>query len=241
MTVSTPSIRSPEGEALKFFNKEGYLIEKDLVSLDHCQDLIDLGQTFPNAKDGSFRPIAMPHFAHEKFLGTMKMPQIVAIVEKLVGGKASGIGGEFFYMRPGTPGFANHQDNMYVQASPDEFVSSWTALCDVKTENGALVFYPGTHKFGLLPTRERPTKFHEGQNPGARAVECITPSGFPYVNMEVSAGTTLFFHSLVVHGSNTNTSEDKFRYSFLSTYIKKGIPFRPGTTQRRVEVDLYNA
>ena len=31
----------------------------------------------------------------------------------------------------GTPGFVKHQDNAYVQAPPDAFVSVWTAFTDV--------------------------------------------------------------------------------------------------------------
>lgn len=238
--VHTPSIRQSRSEALAFFADEGYLVEEGLVPPERRQQLIDLALSMPNAKDGSFRPIPMPHFAHDEFLRMMKTPEIVAIVECLVGGEASGIGGEFFYMRPGTPGFVNHQDNMYVQAPADEFLSAWTALTDVRAETGALAFFPGSHKLGLLPTRERETTFHEGQNPGARAVECVCPPGLPLLNVEVKAGTTVFFHSQLVHGSNTNSSEADFRYSFLATYIRKGMPFRSGTVQRRVEIDLHN-
>jgi hypothetical protein len=53
--------------------------------------------------DGSYRPILMPHRDHPVFLDMIRYPPTVEIVENLVGGRASGIGGEFFYMRPGTP------------------------------------------------------------------------------------------------------------------------------------------
>ena len=239
MLVSTPSIRASEAEALAFFRKHGFLVEQNLVPHDHCQDVVAFAHTLPNANDNTFRPVSMPHRVDERFLRLMKLPRIVEIVEKLVGGTASGIGGEFFFMHPGTPGFARHQDNSYVQAPSDEFVSAWTALNETSTENGCLKFYPGSHKLGLLPTRELEEIFHAGQNPGARSVESIMPVGYSSLDMEVDAGSTVFFHSLLVHGSNPNVTRDRFRHSFLATYIQQGISFRAGNSQRRAEVDLH--
>jgi ectoine hydroxylase-related dioxygenase (phytanoyl-CoA dioxygenase family) len=51
----------------------------------------------------------------------------------------------------------------------------------------------------------------------------------------------LFFHSHLVHASNPNRTTDRFRYCFLATYIKTGERFRPGTAQKRREVELYGA
>ena len=168
----------------------------------------------------------------------MRFCPIVEIVEKLVGGKASGIGGEFFYMRPGTSGFAAHQDNYYVDALPDAFVSVWIALCEVGPENGGLVFYPGSHKLGLLPTRSGNVLSDIGQNPGAQAIECMIPENAPTMDVRLSKGSVAFFHGFLPHRSRANVS-DRFRYSFLATYIRAGSPFRPGRAQQRTEVDLY--
>jgi ectoine hydroxylase-related dioxygenase (phytanoyl-CoA dioxygenase family) len=49
----------------------------------------------------------------------------------------------------------------------------------------------------------------------------------------------VFFHSQLVHASNANRS-DRFRYSFLATYLLRGAPFRPGRAQQRAEVELYD-
>jgi ectoine hydroxylase-related dioxygenase (phytanoyl-CoA dioxygenase family) len=192
----------------------------------------------PNAANGRFPPIPMPHRVHPAFFDLMRYRPIVAIVERLIGDAASGLGGEFFYMKPGTPGFARHQDNAYVQAPPDSFISVWTALTDVDGDNGPLTFYPGTHKLGLLEIRELKKTVDPGQNPGAQAAECVLPSGFGGIAMTMRRGSTVFFHSQLVHSSNANRS-DRFRYSFLATYLRKGAPFRPGPSQQRAEVDLH--
>lgn len=233
-----PRFRTANDAALALYQERGYHIEPGLIPEEYCDKLLALALSRPNALDGSFRPIPMPHRDHPGFLAMMRYRPIVEIVEKLVGGKASGIGGEFFYMRPGTPGFSAHQDNFYVDAPPDAFVSVWTALCEVGPENGGLIFYPGSHKLGALPIRNGAMLSDAGQNPGAQAVECILPNDAPTMEVRLAKGSVAFFHGLLAHRSCPNTS-DRFRYSFLATYIRAGEPFRAGRAQQRTEVDLY--
>lgn len=234
----SPSFRDDPGAALALFRERGYHIELRLVPEASCDRLLNVAQSRPNATDGTYRPIPMPHRDHPAFLEMMRFRPIVEIVEKLVGGHPSGIGGEFFYMRPGTPGFAAHQDNYYVQAPPDAFVSSWTALSDIGPENGCLVFYLGSHKLGALPVRNNAMLTNPGQNPGAHAVEIILPGELPTLEVRLEKGSVAFFHSCLVHRSGANVSQ-RFRYSYLATYIRTGEPFRPGQLQRRELVDLY--
>ena len=231
------SIRKDPERAMGLYRERGYHIEEGLVPDEITDRVLAMALERPTAKDGVFRPIPMPHRDHPLFLHLMRYPPIVSIVECFVGGTASGIGGEFFYMKPGTPGFVKHQDNAYVQAPPDAFISAWTAMSDVDAENGSLVFYPGSQKLGLLPTRELAHVPDAGQNPGAQAVECVMPGELPSISVAVRRGSTVFFHSQMVHSSNANRSR-RFRYSFLATYIRKGEPFRPGRLQQRQEVDL---
>jgi ectoine hydroxylase-related dioxygenase (phytanoyl-CoA dioxygenase family) len=200
-------------------------------------DVLAVAMEQPNAKTGRFAPIPMPHSVHPIFFEMMRLGPIVQIVEQLFGGQASGLGGEFFYMKPGTPGFTRHQDNVYIQAPPDSFLSVWTALTDVDAKNGALIFYPGTHKLGALPTRDLRRAIDPGQNPRAQAFECVLPQKFAERVMEVRRGSSVFFHSQLVHSSNANMS-DRFRPSLLATYLRKGAPFQPGRAQQRIEVDL---
>jgi ectoine hydroxylase-related dioxygenase (phytanoyl-CoA dioxygenase family) len=181
----------------------------------------------------------MPHRDHSAFLAMMRYRPIVEVVEFLLGGRASGLGGEYFYNRPGTPGFSPHQDNFYIQAPPDQFMSVWTALCDVTPENGGLAFSPGSHRLGQLPIRKGEMLADEGQNPGAQAIECLLPPDAPWVDIRLGKGSVVFFHSLLAHRSGDNVSQ-RFRHSFLATYIRTGAPFRAGAYQQRQEVDLHS-
>ncbi|MBI1778580.1 MAG: phytanoyl-CoA dioxygenase family protein [Proteobacteria bacterium] len=238
LSLTPPSFRLAPSEALAGFHERGFHIEPGLVPDDFCDRLISTANTKPNATDGTYRPIPMPHRQDPLFLEMMRLPAIVAIVETIVGGRASGLGGDFSYMRPGTPGWLPHQDNLYVQAPPDKFVSVWTALTDSGPENGSLVVYPGTHKLGELPIERLTPSTDPGQSPSAGALRAVLPTGVEPIDLRVGKGACLFFHSLLVHGSNCNAS-GRFRYSFLATYIRRGAPFRPGNMQKRTAVDLY--
>lgn len=230
-----------EDPALAALETDGFYVQENLVPGAVIDHLLDVARAMPSGQDGTFAPIPMPHRAHPDFLAMMRFPPIVEIVERLVGGEASGIGGEFFFSRPGVPGFVKHQDNAYVQAPPHAFVSAWTALCDVDQGNGCLCFYPGSHKLGALGTETLEHTPVVGQNPGAEGLQCVFPASYtrPAVPVPLKRGSTVFFHGYAVHESLANRSGDRFRYSFLSTYVRKGSPFRPGRLQQRTEVPLH--
>jgi phytanoyl-CoA hydroxylase len=234
-----PSTRT-EDAALAAMEAQGFYVQENLVPDSVTAHLLEVAKSMPSGQDGTFAPIPMPHRVHPDFLAMMRFPPIVEIVERLVGGEASGIGGEFFFSRPGVPGFVKHQDNAYVQAPPDAFVSVWTALCDVDEENGCLSFYPGSHKLGALETEVLDHAPVVGQNPGAQGLQCVFPETYTKsaITMPLRRGSTVFFHGYCVHESQANRSTNRFRYSFLSTYLRKGSPFRPGRLQQRTEVPL---
>ncbi len=232
------SFREDAQAALAEYRESGFIVERGLVATDVCDALLAVAASRPSAVSGTFTPIPMPHRDHPAYLAFMRQAAIVEIVERLIGGRASGLGGEFFYMPPGTPGFSAHQDNFYIEAPPDALISAWTALCRIGPENGGLVFYPGSHRLGALPVRHGAMLEVAGQNPGAQAVECILPANAPTRDVRMEAGDVVFFHSQVAHRSNGNVS-DRFRYSYLATYIRAGAPFRPGRAQQRTEIDLH--
>jgi hypothetical protein len=239
LSTTPPSFREDPAQALAGFWARGFHIEPDLVPDAVCDRMRAAGDAQPNARDGTFRPIPMPHRIDPVFLDMMRFAPIVAIVEALVGARASGLGADFSYMRPGTPGWLEHQDNLYIQAPSAKLVSVWTALCDVGPENGGLIFYPGSQALGELPIERLSPTAHPGQNVSAEALRAVMPSGFEPFQPRVRKGTSFFLHALLVHGSNPNVTPDRFRHSFLATYIATGESFRAGTQQRRTEVDLY--
>lgn len=225
---------------LQFYRDNGYLVVEDLWSEAECLSLVWVCYTFA---DSGFAPLMQPHrsadsFTRNRFRQAFSNSRIVAIMEQLCGGKVSGLQSVWYHGAPHTPGFNMHQDNYFVEAPPDTFVSAWCAMQDVTPEMGGLVGYPGTHKLGTLPvvTVDRPGS--ENQDPNATKEEIVLPSGFEGIDLPVPKGAVIFMHQDFIHSSNGNTT-DKFRRSLLMTYIRQGSSFRPGNTAKREEVNVY--
>jgi ectoine hydroxylase-related dioxygenase (phytanoyl-CoA dioxygenase family) len=209
-------------DALSFYREHGYWVEPEVFSAAECDALIEAGRELAHFREGNTRPAMMPHREDPRFLAALRAPKVVARIEQFVGGRADGLQTEFFYCKPGTRGFSTHQDNFFVEAPMGVFASAWVALTDTHPDKGGLIVYPGTHKEGLLPVRK---------------VEVVIPPQYPPFHASVPKGAALFIHGHLVHGSNTNRT-DEWRYVLLSTYIRQGEPFRAGNYARRAPVAL---
>jgi len=113
-----------------------------------------------------------------------------------------------------------HQDWPSTQSSADSVVV-WVPLIDVNEENGAVIFYPKTHKLGPL------TDSLEG---GFGTVE-IDESKWEKIQPSMELGDIVIFSTLLVHESG-NIQDDSIRWSchfrytnMLETdYIERGFP-----------------
>src|SRR5579871_3014506 len=229
--------RDPE-LAMLSYRALGFHVEYDVWTKEECEALIQASHELPSYRGGSFVPVMHPHRVDPRFLAALKNPKIVAVMKRLLAGKVNGLQTELFFGRPGTPGFSNHQDNYYVEAKPDAFASAWCALEDTSPANGGLIGYPGSHREPILPVRQvpNPPSTENRQDPNANKVECIVPNGYEAVQLTVPQGAVVFLHSHFVHGSNPNTTGDRFRHVLLSTYLRQGEQFRPGRYSMRNEV-----
>lgn len=219
-------------EALKYYNEYGFHIEKNIVASDYCDALIKNAYNLKGAKENDFKPAMMPHKEDGLYFEALKHKKVVNIIGKLVGGVPMGLQTQFFYCKPGTRGFSLHQDNFFVQAKESAFVSAWIALTNVSINKAALIAYPGSHKAGLLPVRPLHDLRDPKQDPNANNEETIVPECYDKYSLEVKKGDVVFLHSLIVHGSNAN-STDESRYVLLNTYIKESENFRRGNYAQR--------
>ena len=222
-----------------FYFENGFCQIDDLFSPELRAELIDFSENLETFKDGSMIPVFQPHHEHDLFLRALKNPNVVAVMEKLLGGPVSGIQTQFFFGRPGTVGFNCHQDNYYVQASPDAFASAWMPLEDTDPENGGLIVYPKSHEEDLLPFEEVEVTNTFGQAPNAVRQELILPEKYEPMDVHAKAGSGVFIHGHVAHKSHSNTSKDRFRRVLLMTYVREGEPFREGREAKREAVNVY--
>ena len=113
-----------------------------------------------------------------------------------------------------------HQDWPSMQSSADSVVV-WIPLIDVNEENGAVIFYPKTHKLGPL------TDSLEG---GFGTVK-LDESQFEKIQPNMDLGDIVVFSTLLVHESG-DISNDSIRWSchfrytnmFEPDYIERGFP-----------------
>lgn len=126
-----------------------------------------------------------------------------------------------------------HQDHAYWAAlEPYNMVSCWLALDDATIENGCVRMLPGTHR-SYIPHREFDGPNSLGLLPDDVDISHEMP-------VEIKAGGAMFHHSLTIHRSFPNTS-DQGRRGLVSIYTPGEInfvrnwPFEYGF--RRIEPD----
>ncbi|MGA2052318.1 MAG: phytanoyl-CoA dioxygenase family protein [Opitutales bacterium] len=237
--VEIPTFAENPEAALAFYFEHGYHIEPNVWSPAEVDALRRASEQLPSWQDGTYAPAMNAHRINPTFLSALKDPRIVKIMERLLKGRISAIQTEFFFCRPGTTGFAMHQDNFYVEAKQDAFASAWSPLVDVSPFGGGLVIYPGTHLEPILPVEDIEAVVEVGQDKNAHRQQVVLPKKYQPVDVVCSAGSVVFIHGHIVHSSHKNQS-NVFRRVLLSTYLRAGEKFRPGNTAKRTELDVYS-
>jgi ectoine hydroxylase-related dioxygenase (phytanoyl-CoA dioxygenase family) len=235
--LAEPSHDGPPSCALDAYARDGFHVAHDVLT-GHERDVLAAHATLLAARTGSHAPHMNPHRDEPVFLAALRHPAIVALVERALGGAVSGLQSQLFHGVPGTPGFEPHQDNHYVEAARDAFASAWIALDDARRDNGALYVYPGSHAEPLLPVEElAEARPHPAQAANALRQRVPVPRGYRPITLEVPRGCAALLHGHLIHGSHDNQSR-RSRRALLLTYVRRGTPFRPGTSARRSEIDV---
>jgi len=134
------------------------------------------------------------------------------------------------FKRPGGAPFPWHQDSPYFAFEcphVERLTSVQVYLDDATEENGCLWMIPGSHRAGVLPglsDRGVVGKLYTD-------VERALPDA-PRVAIAAPAGSAIYFHGDVVHGSQVNRTSQS-RRAFVLTYQPAGHPQfrRPGTRE----------
>ncbi len=220
------------------YDRDGYAVLERLFDAAECARIRAIGERLESFRSGEMVPVMNPHREQPELLATMGDARLTDWMRRLVGGEPMGLQTQYFYCRPGTPGFARHQDNYYVRAEKGAFASAWLALDDVEVANGALVVYPGSQREPVLEVRPIPQLSTFGQDPNANKQECILPAAYRGISVPVARGGVVLIHGHLAHSSNDNKSADRFRHVLLMTYIRVNMPFRAGYAAKRETFEL---
>ena len=235
-------------EQVDFFSKEGYLVISDLLSPseveDCCAEVDRLHQVAAELRargelaESSFQP--EPHGRSETgpasevpvlrkiedtgthsdlFKRLARHPRVVETAQALLNSHDLLLFRSTLMLKPafhGSP-HALHQDSAYWPIDPPSLVTVSIALTEATTGNGCFKVIPRSHEWGL-------------QNWGRivlRQDESLTERDDidlgTQIDVPLGAGSALFFHSLLVHGSGPNRSPNPRNtalYAYFSPHVR---------------------
>lgn len=231
MELMTTMIETPSAEARERYDQLGVIQMRGLISQPEVAEIRsaftsqveqDRSLAFEDHLGGRDVLSQYPRFVHPHRLQGVEIGQLARlfmldrrlfdVVESLIG-PAFAAQSMFYFKPPSARGQALHQDNAFLQAHPETCVAAWIAIDDCDGENGALRVVPGSHQIQLLclEPADEALSFTSAQVPVPQDVEIV--------QTEMRAGDVLFFHGSMVHGSNPNTSPDRFRRSLIFHYV----------------------
>jgi ectoine hydroxylase-related dioxygenase (phytanoyl-CoA dioxygenase family) len=216
------------------FDAQGYLVVKSVLDAPTIAGLrarfdplfrgeFETG-VYPDEwywRDGMSLPEATRHMgnAWKSDLTVARLvlePAFAAAAARLAGWSGARLGLDTIWMKPPhTRAIALHQDGSYMDfLEPAETLTCWFTLDDTRRDAGTIEYVEGSHRWVLTG---RPDDFHlpEGGHrshmlAAARAADVAEPQVVP---IEVPAGSLVFHHGRVWHGSGPNVTGDIMRRS----------------------------
>ncbi|MCK6259489.1 phytanoyl-CoA dioxygenase family protein [Fictibacillus sp. KIGAM418] len=221
-------------EDRKFFEEEGYFIIRNVYDQLEVQKINDLYQKLwiDKVKNGLIRQD--PKFPMESLFPTLHEIQReneelktfmleernFAIAEEILGSEPLLIGTTCFFKAPQTKALPFHQDNVDNGCIPDRNVALWVSLDGSDPSNGSLCFIPRSHKNGLFSINLPATHPY-----GVLSTNVTGETGIEteVVHIETDPGDVVIFDGNTIHGSNSNSTDTRFRRSFAMHFTTKTV------------------
>jgi len=203
-----------------FYNENGYLVVRNVLSIDEVSDLRQVTDDFVEAArhvpahneiydledshspaEPRVRRIKTPHAHHEAYARIVAHPNILAVLQKLWGPsirfdvsklnlKSAGYGAPVEW----------HQDWAFYPHTNDDLAAVGIMIDDVDETNGPLMVVPGSHKGPILDHHAN-GYFCGAIDPGRNEVDFGEA-----VKLTGAAGSVTIHHARTIHGSAANTS-----------------------------------
>jgi hypothetical protein len=209
------------------FEAQGFVLAKSLFSVEEAASLLQhvhslVGHpalsevdTFdPKSADPLRRypRLMQPHLQDGASWEFVSDPRLESALIELLGSTPSIVQTMVYFKPAGARGQALHQDNRFLQVEPGTCVAAWLALEATDLENGCLKVVPGSHRLDLLC----PVPGDTAKSFTAETVPL--PPDAAVIDVPMSAGDVLFFHGNLIHGSDPNSTEDRFRTIIVGHY-----------------------
>ncbi len=236
-----------------FFEKEGYLVVENLLSSTEvatCQAEIQRIHQFSAGQESSSekavadlarRHVQREPFAKDKaqgdslpvlrkaentreysevFRNLAQHPKLIQVVQNLIGTDLLLFRSTLMF-KPAFHGSSHglHQDSAYWPMEPPNLITVSIALNDATPENGCFKVIPRSHLWGMQEwggiARQQDAALTDKPEVAKQQMD-----------VPLTAGSALFFHSLMVHGSGPNTSPNP-RNTALYAYFSPNVRYAP--------------
>ncbi|MDJ0690770.1 MAG: phytanoyl-CoA dioxygenase family protein [Xenococcaceae cyanobacterium MO_188.B32] len=153
--------------------------------------------------------------------------EIGRLCATLAGWQGARIGHDSVWMKvPGSGKIALHQDARYLDyINPRQMITCWIALDDTRVENGTIEYVLGSHRWPLAklePTEDYHWSSRWSDNADApviqdyhyemkRVATVIGVAQPEIVKIEIPAGSCIFHHGDIWHGSGENITPNEIR------------------------------
>jgi len=225
--MSTKTSRLSQ-EQVTFFKEEGYLIYHEPV-LDQrkFEGLSNCFEQILSNLDATERPEAMdvPHFMYPELMGWALDPQILALVEPILGADLA-LFSTHFICKPKGNGkrVPWHEDSAYWKGliTPMEVCTVWLAIDPSTKQNGCMMVIPKTHTKGYKGFSEY-DDVDAAQNVFSTEIKPILREDDKRVYIELAPNECSLHDARVMHASEPNLSQIRrcgWTLRFTSTAVK---------------------
>lgn len=126
-----------------------------------------------------------------------------------------------------------HSDLIHFSSVPQKFMAGvWFALEDVDARNGALHYYPGSHKLPFYDLHDigmSRSNFRNINNQYAQYEEFVhnlmIKGGFEKRTVEIKKGSALIWAANLFHGGNPIIDKERTRHTQVTHYYFEGCKF----------------
>ncbi len=151
----------------------------------------------------------------------VRLPVILDAVEDVIGPNILCYTSTFFIKEENSRAIAAwHQDSTYFGIRPHDHVTAWLALTDSTSENGCLIFLPGSTAHGQLTHRENAVE-HSVNGGRQKIVEPFET--VRKVEAPLRAGEFSLHNTLCIHRSAPNLTNDRrigIGISYVPTHVR---------------------
>ncbi|SFR39919.1 chlorinating enzyme [Robiginitalea myxolifaciens] len=211
MTIAK-TLKGLSKEQVSFYREQGYLLpEKPLFDAEKQQALTTIFEEhLINKGKKASDELDTPHFHDPRLLDYLLAPEVLNVVESLIGPNIGLFSSHFISKEPGkgrrTPW---HEDSAYWEGKFDQLdkiVTIWLAIDPSNIANGCMGVVPGTHNNGF-------SEYEDVSDPENSTFSTEIKQGTfdldDVVWFELEKGQYSLHDARIIHGANANTS--KFR------------------------------